>query len=61
MEILIALHIESREKVGRNMITEENFCLVLDLSSTFPSRNEKPNEDVAMRFFSLTLFSYFIT
>lgn len=37
-EILIALYIESREKVGRYMLVEENLSLVLDMSFTFPPR-----------------------
>lgn len=51
MEILKALHIESIEKLGRYIIPEDNFFLVLDMPSTFPSGNEKENEDAAMRFF----------
>lgn len=41
------------------MVPEENFCLVLDMSSTFPSRNKKTKEDVGMRFFSFNLFFFF--
>lgn len=38
------------------MTAEENLCLVHDMLFTFPSRNEKTNENVAMRI----LFSIFL-
>lgn len=37
--------------MGRYMIPEEIFFLVIDISSTFSSESEKSNEDVAMRFY----------
>lgn len=44
-----------------HIVLEEKFCLVLDMSSTFSSRSEKSNEEVAVRlFFSLNLLSYLI-